>query len=54
MFSRDRGAPAPSDAVHVSRNGRRSLCGQSMKGEPQLPDGTAVTCPSCRRKNKEH
>lgn len=51
MAKRDSDLPGPSEAVHVSKNGRRSLCGQSMRGEPQLPNGTAVTCPACRRKN---
>ena len=40
-------APAPSEAVHVAPNGRRSLCGQSMKGEAVLPDDTPVTCKPC-------
>lgn len=51
MFGRDKTLPAPSEAVHVSKNGRRSLCGQSMKGEQELPDGTPVTCPTCRKKH---
>ena len=40
-------APKPSEAVHISRNGRRSLCGQSMKGEREMPAGTLPTCPVC-------
>jgi hypothetical protein len=43
-------APKPSEAVHISKNGRRSLCGQSMKGERELPPGTPATCPVCVRK----
>jgi hypothetical protein len=52
MFGRSSGAPGPSEAVHVSKNGRRSLCGQSMKGEVELPAGTPPTCPACIGKSK--
>jgi hypothetical protein len=43
-------APKPSEAVHASKDGRRSLCGQSMKGEIEFPPGTPITCPVCKRK----
>jgi hypothetical protein len=50
MFGRKRNLPGPSEAVHIAPNGRRSLCGQSMKGEPEFPAATPVTCPACAEK----
>lgn len=45
--------PAPSAAVHVSDNGRRSLCGQDVRGERYL-SGAKVTCPVCCKRNGNH
>jgi len=47
-----RAAPAPSDAVHMVGPVLqwRSLCGQSMRGEREMPRGTRVTCPVCAEK----
>jgi hypothetical protein len=44
--------PGPSEAVHLvnSRWSNRSVCGQSMKGERELPPSTPIDCPECRRK----
>lgn len=36
--------------IGTSANGRRSLRGQSMRGETEMPSGTPVTCGSCRAK----
>lgn len=47
-----KGVPGPSEAVHLvkSRFRNQSVCGQSMKGERQLPPCTPVDCPECKRK----
>ncbi len=47
-----RNVPAPSEAVHMVGTflRRRSLCGQSMRGEREMPAGTQVTCPECARR----
>lgn len=45
--------PGPSEAVHVSDDGKRSKCGQDVRGEPRLASAT-VTCPVCCRKNGRH
>ena len=47
-----RNVPAPSEAVHMVGTffQRRSLCGQSMRGEREMPAGTQVTCPECARR----
>jgi hypothetical protein len=45
--------PAPGAAVHVTTNdSSRSLCGQSMQGEPEMPGGTKVTCKPCAKQAK--
>lgn len=44
-------APAASAAVHVLKRGTKALCGTDLRGEPELPAGTRVTCPVCAQKN---
>jgi hypothetical protein len=47
---KSRNVPGPSEAVHLVERGSRSVCGQSMKGEQELPQGSQITCPVCTEK----
>lgn len=48
-----RDVPGPSEAVHLVKKGSRSVCGQSMKGEQELSQGTPVTCWKCVEKGEK-